>query len=539
MSETNIDVLVVGAGPVGLATGLFLGRHGVRALVAERHPGTTIYPRATGLAVRTREILREAGLAESVAAAGSAMASTGGKLIVDTLAGTDLATAKRIWPRQSEQAVTVEHSPTADVSGICPQDRLEPILLDAARAAGARVQFETELAGFDGGVATLRSPGGEQVVHPRYVVAADGAASGLRESLGIGTIGPGPLGGAVLSVLFEADLANLIRGHEFVVCEIGTPAAPGLLLAINNSDRWVFNISYDPDTASPADYPEQRCAELIRTAIGRPGLDVRVLARNPWVPSAFSAEAMRKDMVFLAGDAAHVMPPLGAYGLNTGIADAHNIAWKLAAVINGMAGPGLLDSYEQERLPVARFTVEQAMLCQRNPRLHWDLAGSMAEREQLGMADPQVVSAGYRYRSRAVAESHRELASLSDFAANVDGSPGGRVPHVRLARRGERLSTLDLCGRDFVLLGGASAHRWADAAAEAGRRLGMRVQAYQIGRGCPLVDLDGNWRQAAGISAEGAVLVRPDGFVAWRSTGRSPIPEQTLHDTLRTILDRS
>jgi putative polyketide hydroxylase len=523
------EILVVGGGPVGLATALFLARHGVRPIVVERHAGTTIYPRATGLALRTREILREAGLEEQVLAAGHEMASTGGKLIVDTLAGTDLRTAKRIWPRQTALPGADQVSPVADVTGICPQDRLEPLLLEAARAAGVDVRFGTELESLDDDLARRAD----------YVVAADGANSTLRAAAGINTAGPGPLGGAVVSVLFRADLTDLVRGHEFVVCEIGTEGARGLLLSINNADRWVFNISYDPSRESLNHYPEQRCVDIVRTAIGLPDLPVEVLARNPWVPSAFHAERLRAGRVFLAGDAAHVMPPLGAYGLNTGIADAHNLAWKLAAVVTGAAGPGLLDSYERERLPVARFTVEQAMLCQRNPRLHWDLAGTLAERETLGMADPQVVSAGYRYASDAIWEGDDDrLRSLSRLTDDVDGAPGTRVPHVWLRQRGEKLSTLDLCGRSFVLLGGRSAGRWADAAAEVGRRLGLRLPAYVIGPDGPMMDPASSWQRAAGLGADGAVLVRPDGFVAWRSTGRSPVPEKVLEEVLRGILDR-
>ncbi|GIJ60421.1 FAD-dependent monooxygenase [Virgisporangium aurantiacum] len=546
-SSGHVPVLVVGGGPVGLFTALFLGRLGVRATVVEKHRGTTIYPRATGLALRTRELLREAEIDEAVLAAGSAAALSGGKLTVDTLAGTDLANAPRVWPRAGDEAEqTAAFSPVEKITGVCPQDQMEPVLLDAARAAGATVLFRTEAVdvevtddGVSATVVDLES-GQRRRVSADYLVAADGAASPVRDRLGIGTTGPGPLGGAMLSALFRADLRDVVSGHEFVVCEIRNPESPGLLVSVNNTDRWVFNISYRPDRGERAeDFPPERCVALIRAAIGRAGQAVELLALMPWVPSAFVADRMRQGRAFLAGDAAHVMPPLGAYGLNTGMADAHNLAWKLALALRGQAGPGLLDSYEAERLPVARFTVDQALLCMRNPKLHWDMATAGPERERLGMADPVVVSVGYQYASAAVPGPHRELPSLADPEADLDGHPGSRAPHLWVDRAGKPISLLDVFGRGFVLLTGSDGEPWRAAATVAGDRLGVPVTAYRVAPDGDLVDQAARWPRRYGVAPDGAVLVRPDGFVAWR-VGRPPAdPADALTAALRQLLDRS
>jgi putative polyketide hydroxylase len=527
MSQEQVPVLIAGAGGVGLAAALFLTRQGVRPLVVERRETTSIYPRATGLAPRTRELFREAGLDEEVLAAGSLMARSGGKVVVERLAGADLGQAPRSSPVSDDTTDVVgTFSPITSTNGICPQDRLEPILLAHARAAGAEARFGTEVSGLrqhDTHVEVeLVEPatGRRSAVRAGYVIAADGADSGIRESLGIGTTGPGPLGGPMISVLFRADLADLVRGHEFVVCEVRNPECEGLLLAINNTDRWVFYLSCHPERGeTPADFPVERCVDLVRAAIGVPELDIEPLAVMPWQPAACVAERFSSGRVFLAGDSAHVMPPSGAYGLNTGIADAHNLAWKLGMVLAGQAGDRLLDSYRAEREPVARFTVEQAGLVQRNPRLHWDLKSSLAERERIGMGHPVVVSLGYQYASTAVISSRTALPSLSDPALDLDGHPGSRAPHLWVGHDGVQKSTLDLFGTGFVLLCGPAGDRWREAVVPAGVSLTVHV----LGPDGDVTSDEQALPAAAGIKPDGALLVRPDGFVAWRAEDATSI----------------
>ena len=220
--------------------------------------------------------------------------------------------------------------------------------------------------------------------------------------------------------------------------------------------------------------------------------------------------------------------------MNTGVADAHNLAWKLAEVLAGRAGDGLLDTYQAERLPVARFTVEQALLVQRNPKLHWDLRSSLAEREKLGMADPFVVSLGYQYDSAAVIGARAAAPSLSDPLADLDGHPGSRVPHLWVDHDGVRKSTVDVAVSGFTLLAGPSGHAWLSAATAVPELTALRVAVDG-----DLRDAEERWSGLAGIKPDGALLVRPDGFVAWRCNEVTVDAAAELRGVLDRLLSRT
>ena len=239
---------------------------------------------------------------------------------------------------------------------------------------------------------------------------------------------------------------------------------PGLLMAIDSRERWVLHVPLDPDAGeSVEDFTPERCRDLVaRAALGVPELPVEILSVLPWRVAARLADRFREGRIFLAGDAAHVMPPLGGFGMNTGIADAHNLAWKLARTLRGQAGPALLDSYDAERRPVARFTMDQALLRLERPELHWDPSRT-AEREERGIASDVVVHLGYRYGSTAP-------PSLFDLERDLDGAPGSRVPHAWLEREGRRVSTLDLAGPGFALLAGPKGGDWCEAATAVAER---------------------------------------------------------------------
>lgn len=345
MPTERVPVLVAGAGTVGLAATLCLARQGVPALAVERRAGISIHPRATGFGVRTMEIFREAGLADEIRAAAASLAGRAGTISVETLAGADPAALVPRRPPASAQPAAAQFSPTSGVA--CAQDRLDPVLLAAARRLGAAVRYDTEVATVEqdgaGVTATLvaRDGGARSTVRADYAIAADGAESGVRHAFGIPSSGPGLTGHSLINALFEADLGALVRGHDdFLLCEIRTPAAPGLFIRVRDSHRWVYHFTYDPARGeSPADFSPERCRELIRAAIGLPDYPVEVLSVLPYRVGARVADRFQEGRVFLAGDAAHVVPPTGGYGLNAGIADAHNLAWKLALVLAGRATP--------------------------------------------------------------------------------------------------------------------------------------------------------------------------------------------------------
>ncbi|WP_310727378.1 FAD-dependent monooxygenase [Streptomyces sp. N2A] len=568
----HIPVLIAGGGTVGLSAALFLAHHGVPCLVVESEDRPSRHPRATGIGPRTVEFLRETGIAEAVDAVAIDMSA--GNL--GKISATTLATAELHGPAPSAPALPAadpdgkgRFTPTA-LRGTCPQNRLDAVLLPAARDRGALVHHATRLLSFeqdaDGVTAIVATPpgadgqGGRQVVRADYLLAADGARSQVRAALGIGTSGPGGIGTPMVNILFRADLRPYTKGRSFVSCDITSPEAPGMLLTVDGAEEWIFHTPYDPgpdgsgahepnrDAAGPRAsgtaptldaFTPDHCRALIRTAIGAPGLDVEVLSTLPWRPRAQLADRFRDGRVFLLGDAAHTVPPVGAFGLNTGIADAHNLAWKLSAVLAGHAGPALLDSYEAERRPVAALTLEQSRLRLADPRLHWDRSPqTAAARRAAGVLDPMVVHLGYRYTSGAVLDPQPELPDQDDLARLLDGTPGSRLPHLWLDGDGRRLSTLDLVRSRFTLLTGPGGDAWAAAARDVADRLGIDLAAHPIAPGAAVTDPAGHWPGIAGLAGDGALLVRPDQFVGWRAATLPDDPADALAGALTRLLAR-
>ncbi|MGW2425646.1 FAD-dependent monooxygenase [Streptomyces sp. NPDC001709] len=525
----HVPVLVVGGGPVGLSTALFLTRHGIRPLLIERRDATSRLPRAPGIQARTLELFRSVGLEEDIRAL--EMGDTlpyfeGGILRTTTLA-------------EIGDAEVVE-APRLDGAGIspvtvmgCGQDRYEPVLLEHAQKAGAEVLFRTELVDLwqdDTGVfAVLRShddDGSERLVRADYLVAADGASSSVRRSLGITQHGRGTVFHA-LSIYFRAPrLEEIMGGRKFILCYATQGPTTMTLSRLHGCDPWAGAALYDPERESSADFTEERCVQVVRDASGVPDLEVEIVATVPWEGAQRVASAFRAGRVFLAGDAAHVHPPAGGFGANTGIHDGHNLAWKLAAVLHGWAGDGLLDSYDAERRPLGAAMAEQALL--RN-RIRHELA---EDGDQERMVDDIVVTLGYRYTSSAVAGPGHAAPLLPGL--DLTGAPGTRAPHMWLRDEDQRLSTLDLFGDAFTLL--TEDERWLEAAAGAAARRPVPLRAHRIGAGGLVAD-GADWGARYGVSATGAVLVRPDGFVAWRSpAGDEPDRERTLYDVLTGLV---
>lgn len=532
MLET--DVLVVGAGPVGLTASIALSQHGVRHVVVERHPSTSIAPKARGINARTMEMYRQMGVEDDIRAAGMPSRFGGMILWAESLAGKEI---NRLTPgRASPTGQTM--SPVANCG--CSQDVLEPVLRRHAEALDPdAIRFDTELCDLQHEGSTLTGVLKNQVsgetnpFHARYVVAADGTRSFVREKLGIGRTGEKDIYDSV-NVHFRADLRPWVEDRPAALYLIEQPKLRATFLTVNGADRWGFPVhslsayGFTKENLTPG-----RCIDLVRQAVGVPDLSVEVLGINFWNCSAMVADSFRSGNVFLVGDAAHETTPSGGFGMNLGVQDAQNLAWKIAAVLHGEADAALLDSYEAERRPHALEVVQATLLnMQSFDRTKRQAEARLPRKEFL---NERGLIFGARYQSLAVVPDGSNPPEVSDLVTEYVPSahPGCRAPHVWLENKGERISTIDLFGRGFVLLAAPGGSRWRSATNQKGLpRIDVRVL------GEDLVDAENSWMAAYGVEEGGAVLVRPDGYVAWRVASIPADPERALAEAFSQIFAR-
>ncbi|WP_432035035.1 FAD-dependent oxidoreductase [Streptomyces cucumeris] len=534
----HVPVLIVGGSLVGLSASVFLGRLGVEHLLIERHAATSAHPRGRGNNMRTMELYRTAGLEPDIRRAAAILSRNDGILQADVLAG---GTWRWIYPRITGRPPEAEKSSTFRCA--CSQNDLEPVLLEHARQLGGDVRFGTELVSFtqdDRAVHVVlrsRDSGETYTVHTDYLLAADGPRSPARERLGIGHTGRGDLFHNISVTFRSKGLRDAAGDQPFVVCYLTNPDGEGVLLPVDNEEQWVFHMPWTPESGETIeDFTDSRCVAHIRAGAGVPDLDVEITGRAPWHAADRVADSYRTGRVFLMGDAVHEMPPTGAFGSNTGIQDAHNLAWKVAGVLRGWAAPGLLDSYEAERRPVARATSERATL---QAALEQHPGYNPAKAAKTG-TDLVTTALCYRYHSTAVHGGDPDAPVVPD-AFELRGDPGTRAPHMWLTRDGAEVSTIDLYERSFVLLCGQAGAQWRAVARTVAEKLDVPLDAYLVGTSAD-ADLQvrggTDWAETHGTAEEGAVLVRPDGFVAWRTRTMPPNAEQELADVLLEVLGR-
>ncbi|RPH63280.1 MAG: monooxygenase [Acidobacteria bacterium] len=534
-AEREVPVLFAGGGLVGLSTAMFLAQHGIASLAVERLRGGSPVPRAAFFHMRTLEMFRSAGIEDQVRRQSLQEFSPEGAIVLmDTLAGQQLA---GLIPSLNEGVD--ELSPCRRL--FITQPGLEPILRARAEQAGAEVLEGTEVVGIeqdaDGVTAMVKAvdTGLERRLRARYLIGTDGAHSRIRELLGIEFDGRGVFSNSI-TIYFHAQLAPLLVGKNLSVIYVKNPELSGFfrLDKDQNSGFLVVNTVGDtarPEAANPAsDVRETRLIELVRAAAGVPDLAVQIDGVARWRATSDVARRFRDGRIFLAGDSAHLMPPNGGYGGNTGIHDGHNLAWKLALVLKGVATPELLSTYEMERRPAATFTVEQAYT-----RYVTRSATYLGAKDFQPLANDFNIELGYLYRSPAIL-SEEELDRGHEDPRESFGRPGSRAPHVWLERRGQPVSTIDLFGRSFVLLATRAGADWADAGHEATKDFtGFELETHVVGGG-DLSDASGRFAPSYGLTDSGAVLVRPDGFVAWRAKALTPNPRSSLAEVFNTLL---
>ncbi len=348
MQQRHVPILVVGGSLTGLSTALFLARHGTPSLTIERHPTTTIQYKFRGISPRSMEIFRDAGV-ESAIRSASTLTQEAEIAHGRNLADPDITWMGDAWPDTTAVSATG--------FGTLDQDRLEPILRARAEELGATCWFDTELVDLaqDDDLVTAhvhhRDTGVDEIVTADHVVAADGVDGTIRERVGIGRQGPGPLQ-HWMNLIFDTDLEPRIGGRAFTSCFVTD--VNGTLVP-RDAARWLLSVQYAPEAGErPADFDDEQVRTLVRRAAGRDDVRADLFDARSWEVAAYVADRFRSGRVFLVGDAAHVMPPTGGFGGNTGIHDAHNLAWKLAAVHRGDARDALLDTYDAERGPIVR-----------------------------------------------------------------------------------------------------------------------------------------------------------------------------------------
>ncbi|MEW9547505.1 FAD-dependent monooxygenase [Nonomuraea sp. NPDC050783] len=531
MEPERVPVLVVGGGYAGLSAAALLAWREIPVMLVERHPGTSVQPKAYGVGPRAVELLRPVpGLEEA---------------LTDIWAGTGddmrIAIAKNLADPEPHMIMTSQDEDLAflrDVTpavGIgAPQAEVERVLRRFAEELGADLRFSTELVALDqdddGVTARLRADDKDHLVRADYVVAADGYRSPLRRSLGVPTSGKGELG-RMCSIMFDADLGDLIHEHEVTLWYLQNEVFTGVIVTGTGVGAHVLGVNL-AEGQTEADFTDERCAELVRVAADRPDLDVRILDRTTFAMAHVLADTYRAGRVFFAGDAAHTMPPTGGQGGSTALQDGCDLAWRLWLVLTGQAGPDFLDTYDAERRPIGAMTADAQLA---------NLGVRMPPEARVGypepLEDPVSALIGHRYHSTAILEEPGDDGSILENARVPVGRPGSRAPHVVLDWEGRRVSTIDLFGSGFVLMADKQGGQpWMDAGRLVKERLGVQLTRLLVGE--ELMDVEGCWLEKYGVSGGGAVLVRPDGYVAWRSRDAVADPVATLEDALRRVLSR-
>jgi 2,4-dichlorophenol 6-monooxygenase len=560
MRRVETPVLVVGAGPVGLAASLLLSRHGIEHLVVDRRPGPHRAPQAHVVNPRSLEIFRQIGIDTTHLRRLATPREDGGHVSWGlTLAGAELG--RLPYERQDDDVLALTPEPIINLS----QHVLEPVLLGYVRdAPGSAVRWRQEwraMTPHDGGVVSRihdEETGDEHEVHSRWVLAADGAGSPVRKHLGIPMSGPDRLQSFVM-IHFEANLRPIVRDRPAILHWIVDPEWTGTFVAHDIDRTWVFMRPFDPTRApAGADDPE-RCAALVRRAIGRDDVAIDVRDVSRWHMTSQVAEAYRAGRVFLVGDSAHRFPPAGGMGMNTGIQDAHNLVWKLRLVDDGRVDPRLLDTYQAERRPVAQQNADQSLTnalrmieMMTTLGLGEDAAASRAhlasllasaegraevaraidaQRDHFDMLGLQL---GFSYETGVVVPDGTPAQAPANPVRNFVPSahPGSRLPHGWIERDGARRSSLDLVADDaFTLVAGPGGTDWA-AACAAGATPAVRA----VVAGQDFVDPDDAWLAACGVGPTGALLVRPDQHVAWRAPTGAASPRAALAAALDRLL---
>src|SRR4051794_4421715 len=579
MTITETDVLIVGAGPAGLSSALFLSEYGVPNVLVERYRWLAHTPRAHITNQRAVEILRDMGLEQEVVAKATLQELMGNQVFCTSLAGEELA-RMRTWGTHPARRADYE---LASPSSMCdlPQTLLEPILLEAAAARGTEVRFNTEYVSLEqdaeGVTATVRHrpSGALSQIRAKYVLGADGSRSKVAADVGLPLEGQMAIAGS-MNILIEADLTHLVADRPSVLYWILQPGSTiggvgmGVVRMVRPWDQWLLIWGYDINGPKP-EVDEAEARRIAHRLIGDDTIDIAVRDISLWTNNRAYMTRYSAGRVFCMGDACHRHPPNNGLGANTSIQDSYNLAWKLAHVLQGHADPSLLGTYDAERAPVGRQVVERAnksiaefgaifdafgltdstdagQMRANMEALKGDTAAAADQRQSLRQAmhlkdyefNAHGVEFNQRYHSAPVVPDGTDEPAYDrdpELHYHPTTWPGARLPHCWVLHGGRKVSTIDLAGKGrFTLLTGIGGEGWARAAGEIATRTGVEIAAFVIGRGREVIDVYDDWAALSEVAEDGCVLVRPDLHVAWRSRDLAPDPVRELERVFGTVL---
>ncbi len=585
MATIETDVLIIGTGPAGSATAALLSSYGIENMAVNRYRWLANTPRAHITNQRAMEVLRDLGreVEDEAYMHAAHQDLMGNNVFCESLAGEEIGRMMSWGNHPLSKAEHLLSSPT--MMNDLPQTFMEPLLFKTACSRGTQARMSTEYLSFEqdgaGVTSTLRDrlSGEEFTVRSKYLVGADGGNSLVAEQAGLPFEGEMGVGGS-MNILFRADLSKYVAHRPSVLYWVMQPGADvggigmGLVRMVRPWNEWLIVWGYDINQPPP-EVDEKMATDVARQLVGDPELEIDLISANTWTVNNRYATNMQKDRVFIMGDAAHRHPPSNGLGSNTSIQDSFNLAWKLAAVLKGQAGEALLESYTEERAPVAKQIVTRANqsitefgpifeslgmgegvdpeVMQKNLVARCDATPTAEkQREAIREAiafkkyefDAHGVEMNQRYRSDAI-ETDGQIEPAFELDAELHYQPttwpGARVPHVWVFDHdsGEKSSTLDLTGRGrFTILTGIGGEGWEEAAKAIGEEMGVDLIVHVIGPRRKYVDHVGDWARAREVTDSGCVLVRPDHHVAWRVDTIPDDPKAELARVFAKVLSR-
>jgi 2,4-dichlorophenol 6-monooxygenase len=581
MTEIHTDVVVVGSGPAGASAALFLATLGVPTVVITKYRWTANTPRAHITNQRAMEIFRDLGIEDQVQADATPHELMGDTVFCTSIAGEEIGRILTWGTHPAREADYRLASPCLPVD--IPQTYLEPILVKNAAARGAELRFSTEYLGHtqdaDGVTVEVRDrlSGDAYTIRAKYLIGADGARSQVAADIGLPMEGAMDIAGS-MNITFKADIAPHVGHRPSVLYWVIQPGSDvggigaGLVRMVRPWNEWLIVWGYDI-SRPPPEVDEQAAVQIVRNLLGLPDIDVEITGTSLWGNNEMYATHLQKGRVFCAGDAVHRHPPSNGLGSNTSIQDSYNLAWKLAAVLRRQAGPALLETYSQERAPVARQIVRRANRSSREFVQFFEVLGLLDAEDEAAMSaaieerkantpagaakraalveamelkhyefNAHGVEMGQFYASSAIVPDgsvRREPVRDPELYFEPSAVPGARLPHAWVGSGRGRVSTLDLAPMSrFTLFTGIAGERWAEAAAGVGRELGVDLATVVIGPGRAVIDLYYDWARLREVEEDGVLLVRPDKHIGWRSDRLPADPAGALRQALVSMLSR-